>query len=372
MEAEEFLLNARIRVFIAIVQSILFLGHLLVYETWSYFFGASGTALRIAMALLSVSFVSASVLAFRHCNRAVRLFYTLSSIWLGILNFLFLAACLCWIVYGAVVLTGAPVARAALAAIVFGLAAATSLYGFINGSWIRVRRIKVRLTGLPESWRGRVAAIVSDTHLGHVRGVGFISRIVAMLRQLQPDIVFIAGDLYDGTRVEPKRLAAPWKRLDPPLGTYFVTGNHEEFSHPEQYVEVLRCCGVRGLRNEKVMVDGLQVIGVTYETLSKPERLDAVLEKVEVNPESASILLAHAPAGLSVAEKRGITLQLSGHTHRGQVFPFTWFTRRIFREFTYGLHRHGALTVYTSSGAGTWGPPMRVGSRPEIVLIEFE
>jgi predicted MPP superfamily phosphohydrolase len=91
-----------------------------------------------------------------------------------------------------------------------------------------------------------------------------------------------------------------------------------------------------------------------------------------VDRNRASVLLSHAPHELAIAEKAGISLQLSGHTHGGQIFPFTWFTERIFGKYTYGLERFGDLMVYTSSGAGTWGPPMRVGTRPEIVLIQFE
>jgi hypothetical protein len=96
---------------------------------------------------------------------------------------------------------------------------------------------------------------------------------------------------------------------------------------------------------------------------------DTLLELVEGE---ASILLSHVPSRLPIAEQAGVSLQLSGHTHGGQVFPFTWFTRRAFGKFTYGLQQFGALQVYTSSGAGTWGPPMRVGTHPEIVLLRFE
>ena len=95
------------------------------------------------------------------------------------------------------------------------------------------------------------------------------------------------------------------------------------------------------------------------------------LERAEIDRNQASILLSHSPRALPIAEDAGISLQLSGHTHRGQIFPFTWFTRRIFGEYTYGLKRFGELMVYTSSGAGTWGPPLRVGTQPEIVLIQF-
>ena len=91
-----------------------------------------------------------------------------------------------------------------------------------------------------------------------------------------------------------------------------------------------------------------------------------------LDPGRASILLAHAPSGLRIAEQAGVSLQLSGHTHGGQIFPFTWLIRRIFRKYARGLHRHGKLMVYPASGCGTWGPPMRVGTRPEIALLKLE
>src|SRR5258707_596813 len=141
------------------------------------------------------------------------MFYTVGSIWLGILNFLVMAAACCWVLYGAVRISGLPVNGSALFFTLFGSAVLVSLYGIINASWIRVKRISVKLPALPKSWRGRTAALVSDTHLGHVRGYPFISGIVATLRQVRPDILFIAGDLFDGTRVEPKHLAAPWMNL---------------------------------------------------------------------------------------------------------------------------------------------------------------
>lgn len=363
-------------IFVAIVQAILLAGHLLVYETLRYFWlppdPAAAIVLQIVFALLCISFVTASICAARYNNLLMRLFYTLASIWLGMFNFLVLAAALCWILYAAFTIFRVHLNGFALLFTVFGCAVLVGLYGIANASWIRVKRVSVRLPALPTSWRGRVAALVSDTHLGHVRGHRFISRVVAMLRQLRPDIVFIAGDLYDGTKVEPKHLAAPWMHLSPRFGKFFVTGNHEEFFDPRQCVAALQQCGVRALLDEKTIIDDLQLIGVTYHTLANPERLRSALQIAAIEPRTASILLAHAPRGLSLVEQAGVSLQLSGHTHRGQMFPFTWIVSRIFGAFTYGLSRHGALTVYTSSGAGTWGPPMRVGTTPEIVLIHFE
>ena len=126
------------------------------------------------------------------------------------------------------------------------------------------------------------------------------------------------------------------------------------------------------MNNEKALVDGLQIVGVHDGALANADRLRAILKSLDLERGQASILLAHTPSRLPIAEQAGISLQLSGHTHRGQMFPFTWLTSRVFGQYTYGLNRFRDLMVYTSSGAGTWGPPMRVGTQPELVLIRFD
>jgi predicted MPP superfamily phosphohydrolase len=366
--------RSRITIFVIIIQSILFLGHWFFYETWTAFWGtpASPMKLRLLVALLSVSFVSTSWLAFRYSNLIVRLLYTLAVVWLGFFSFFFFASWACWIFYFAARLFGLHPSPHFIAAVFFGIGVLAGLYGMVNAACTRVKKISVKLPNLPESWRGRVAALISDTHLGHVRSYAFLRRIIGMLTRLQPDVVFIGGDLFDGTAADLNRLAEPWADFSPPLGTYFVAGNHDGFTGYARHVEAVSNSGVRVLNNEKVTVDGLQIVGVHYHDAANAQRYRSILRRAEVDRERASILLTHAPSGLPIAEEEGISLQLSGHTHGGQIFPFTWIVSRVWGQFTYGLKRLGNLLVYTSSGTGTWGPPMRVGTRPEIVLIHFE
>jgi uncharacterized protein len=369
-------LRGRILRFVAVVQTILFLGHWFIYQTWAAFAGPSESRINpyvgATLALLSISFVSATLLAHRFNNRAVRTLYRIAAVWLGFLNFFFLAAVMSWLIYGAGRLFGIPLNGPIFITLIFGLAACTALIGLVNAQWVRVKRISVKLDQLPPAWRGRVAALVSDVHLGHVNGLGFMRRIVSTLRLLRPDVVFITGDLFDGTKVNPSALAAPWKSLAPTFGSYFVTGNHEEFTDPRNYLEGISRAGVRVLRNEKVVIDGLQVVGVHFSSTTHPDHFSSVLEAANIDKAQPSILLSHAPHALEVAEKAGISLQLSGHTHRGQIFPSTWFTKRIFGAYTYGLQTFRNLAVYTTSGVGTWGPPLRLGTNPEIVLLRFE
>jgi uncharacterized protein len=361
---------------ITIIQAILLLAHWFIYSTWIDFWHPLtpplALALRAAVIPLAISFVVAALLGFRFSNPAVRAFYTLASVWLGIANYLFFAAVLCWVVYFPLRALGLDPDRPLIAALLYGLALLVSVYGVLNVRRIRRRRVTIRLANLPRSWRGRTAVVASDLHLGNLNGLGFSRRIAAMVGDLKPDIVFIPGDLFDGSGADPDRLAAPFRELSPPLGIYYVTGNHEEFGDPAHYTQAIARAGIRVLHNEKVMADGVAILGIPWGDSTFPIRVKATLERLRTGPDQASILLLHAPTRLPMVEQAGVSLQLSGHTHKGQLFPFTWLTRRVFGKFTYGLNRFGALTVYTSSGAGSWGPPMRVGTNPEVVQITFE
>jgi predicted MPP superfamily phosphohydrolase len=361
---------------VAVVQTILLAVHWFIYHTWIAFWwplSSSATlALRTTMLLLAFSFIPGALLGFYYTNRLVTMLYRLAAVWLGLLNFFFLAACLCWAAWAAMALPGLTPDKPLLASIFYGLAVATSLYGLVNARIIRIRRSPIELDGLPESWRGRSALIVSDLHLGHVNGAGFSRRIVALAARLKPDVIFIPGDLFDGGKANAASLAEPLRALAPPFGTYFSTGNHDEFGDTSHYAKVLADIGIRVLANEKVTVDGLEIVGIGYHDAGYPIRLRATLESQGLVPGRASILLNHVPNRLPIVERAGISLQISGHTHRGQIFPFTWLTRRAFGKFIYGLQRFGALQVYTSSGVGTWGPPMRVGTHSEVVLLTFK
>jgi predicted MPP superfamily phosphohydrolase len=188
---------------------------------------------------------------------------------------------------------------------------------------------------------------------------------------MHPDIVFIGGDLYDGVAVDLDKTIEPFSKVSAPYGTYFITGNHEEFSDNAPYLQAIRRVGIHVLNNKKVDLDGLQIIGVDYRDSRREEQFRTILQRMGIDPHKPSILLKHAPLNLRVAREQGISLQLSGHTHQGQVFLFRFVTSKVYQGYDYGLKWFGDLLVYTSSGAGTWGPPMRIDTKPEIVVITF-
>jgi len=362
--------------FIVIIQSVLCLTHFFLYETWTFSSGTtplwSAPWLKWVVAFLSVSFVTASVLAFRFKNAAVRTFYRLSAIWMGFLSFLFLAAIAAWLLFAGAAAVRMPVNFHRVVEVLFSAALVVGLYGLFNASWTRITRATVRLANLPERWRGRKAALISDVHLGHVRDQRFLRRMVAKILREEPDLIFIAGDLYDGTAIDAHRAAEPLQKLTAPHGVYFVAGNHEQFGDDSKYLNAVAATGVRVLKNEKVEADGLQIVGVPYNHATQNGALASTLKSIGLDKSRASILLTHAPDYPEVAEAAGFSLQLSGHTHLGQFIPWSWMARRMYRQFVYGLSRIGRMQVFTSSGAGTWGPPLRLGSNPEIVVLQLE
>src|SRR5271166_4300207 len=257
----------RLIVPIIIIQSILFLEHYLLYKTWTFSVAervAGGLWIQLILGLLSVSFIAASLLAWRYTNPALRAFYRVAAVWLGMQNFLFPAMVLSWIIFGAARIAGLRTNFHSTVQWLFGAAILTGLYAVANANWTRITRATVRLANLPEAWRGRKAALISDLHLGHVRNGGFLRRMVTRILKEGPDAIFIAGDLYDGTAIDAHRAAEPLSGLVAPQGVYFVAGNHEQFGDDSKYLHAIAAAGVRVLSNEKVEVDGLQIIGVPY------------------------------------------------------------------------------------------------------------
>jgi uncharacterized protein len=366
----------RLIIFIAIIQGILALTHLFIYETWAFSSAQSAASLvpwiKLMVGFLSVSFVAASLLAFRYTNPLIRTFYKLAAVWVGLLSFLFFAAVASWIIFGAARIAGLEINFHRTVELLFSVAAVVGLYGVFNSGWTRLTRTTVQLANLPVAWRGRKAALISDLHLGPVRNGNFLRRMVRKILQEKPDAIFIAGDLYDGTAIDARRAAEPLNKLIAPHGVYFVAGNHEQFGDDSKYLQAIAAAGVRVLTNEKVEVDGLQIVGVPYRHATHDAHFASVLEGIRLDRDRASILLTHAPDRPAIAEAAGVSLQLSGHTHLGQFLPWSWMARRIYRQFVYGLSSIGKMQVFTSSGAGTWGPPLRLGSNPEIVMLEFQ
>ncbi len=221
-------------------------------------------------------------------------------------------------------------------------------------------------------------ALLSDIHLGPTTKRAALDRVVRTVNGLDAGMVAIVGDLVDGDVQELGKEAAGLRSLESRHGTFFVTGNHEYISGAAQWVEYLPSLGVRVLRNERAAIsqDGasFDLAGVDDRTAADSgvaghgADLDAALDGRD--PAAPVVLLAHQPVQFTEAARREVDLQLSGHTHGGQMVPFNYLVR-LDQPAVAGLSRVGGSQLYVTRGVGTWGPPVRVGAPPEITLLEL-
>ncbi|MFI9843975.1 metallophosphoesterase [Nonomuraea sp. NPDC051941] len=240
-----------------------------------------------------------------------------------------------------------------------------------------IERVKVALPKLDSRLSGLRFAVVSDIHLGPLTGRGHTERIVRMINGLEADVVAIVGDLVDGSVAQLGPLAQPLKSLESRYGAYFVTGNHEYFapSGPMEWIEELDQLGVRSLRNERVeirhqgaVLDLAGVNDLNGASAGDGPDFDKALGGRDAG--RSTVLLAHQPVQVGQAARHGVDLQLSGHTHGGQIAPFNLVVG-LQQPVVSGLATVDGVQVYVTRGAGFWGPPVRVGAPPEITLLEL-
>ena len=306
-------------------------------------------------------------------------------LWMGIAFYLFvlnLGADL-WNLVAAIARTVSPAASLpALGGprLFWGIAAATTLivgWAAIEAANVRIRRITVPTAHLAPGTAPIRIVQVSDVHLGLLVGKRRLGAILERVREARPDLLVATGDMLDavGDHLEP--LAAMWRDVTPPLGKYAVTGNHEYYTGIPGALAFLEGAGFRVLRDEALVIPGVaNLIGKEYRApgglAGSPARFRPLAELVrEGDPGLFTLLLNHLPIGFEEeAAPLGVGLQLSGHTHDGQMFPFRWLVRLSFRHIA-GLYRHGDSLLYVSRGTGTWGPPLRFLAPPEVTLFEL-
>ncbi|MFE0819620.1 metallophosphoesterase [Streptomyces sp. NPDC058794] len=269
-----------------------------------------------------------------------------------------------------------PSRRLFVSRVVAGAAAAAAVgtvgygtYGVLNGP--SVKRVTVPLAKLPRAAHGFRIAVVSDIHLGPVLGRGFAQKVVDTINATQPDLIAVVGDLVDGSVKDLGPAAAPLARLRARHGAYFVTGNHEYFSGAEQWVAEVRRLGLIPLENVRTELPHFDLAGVNDVAGENegqgPDYAKALGDRDRAR---ACVLLAHQPVMIHDAVDHGVDLQLSGHTHGGQLWPGSLVAGAANPTLA-GLERYGDTQLYVSRGAGAWGPPTRVGAESDVTVIEL-
>lgn len=364
-------------VFAALGAAVLGGAHYFLYFSILRFFSIINplrkNALLAAIIILALSFIVVSLIAHWRENFFISAAYFASGFWLGFLTNLTLAAAAAWLIIWLCRLAGADINAALLGKIFFAAALAVSFYGTYNAFHPKIKNITVNIPNLPEQWKGKKVVQLSDLHLGMVHGENFMRGIITKINSANPDMVVITGDYFDGMGDNINSLAKLLDGIRAEKGIFYVTGNHEIYLGKDKAIAALRKTKVRILEDEVVDTDGLKIIGINYSDMDELKKESGALQKLKNDFYGRpNMLLYHSPAIMEQARASGVNLQLSGHTHAGQIFPFGYIAKLIYRGCDYGLRQFGDFTIYTTNGAGTWGPPARVGNTPEIVLITLK
>ncbi len=384
-----------IRLIIFILLALIILGgaHYLLYFSIIRFFlivkfGAK-IILSSALFFLSASFIVASILTRWYENIFINGFYIASGFWLGLLLNLIIATLLIWILILISGLFGFRAKTQLISVVIFSLAIIYSAYGSYNAFNPKIKNIEVEIKNLPEVWENKTIVQLSDIHLGRVYKKDFLQKIVNQTNSLNPDIIAITGDLFDGMDDKDMNVyVEPLSNLSASKGVFFVAGNHEVYLGVDRALNVINQTQIKFLNNEMVEVDGLQIMGINFPVsntdvgsfenkgegiMGESQNIEKIIKSQEnISRNKPLILLYHTPTSIEQSKNSGVNLQLSGHTHKGQLFPLNYITQMIYKGYDYGLHKDGDFSIYITNGVGAWGPPMRTGNTPEIVAIKLK
>lgn len=355
--------------FIVAFLTLVFVLNIYLAKRFAWYFGSEGVRPYYVVFATITVFVIGSIVAFTNASGAFsNIMFSIAVVGMGYLLYLILA------VVGLhalqFIIKIQPLYFGILAMMI---ASTVSVYGLLNARNLQVKELEVAVKGMKKELK---IMHLTDIHIGHWHGKKYLKKIVEQTNQHQVDYVFITGDLFDGRiRLNDENLE-PLKQLDAPV--FFVEGNHDGYSGVEDIKSRLRKMGVTVLENQVLQLEDFQLIGLNHmladdssynmHAASERQTIQGVLNGLEINNSTPSILLHHSPDGVKYANEKGIDLYLAGHTHAGQLFPITLLNEWIF-TYNKGLHDFQGTKIYVSHGAGTFGPPMRVGSRSEITLI---
>ncbi len=314
-----------------------------------------GIAFWTAVIICSVSLVGSSMLHRHFDNAITKIIYVIATHWLGIMWLLFSTL----IVYEIVRLfiKIEPFTAGVAILVIVGLA---TIIAIINAQLVRVKELVI-----PGNVNINIVQL-SDIHFGST-SEKFLQRIIEKTNSLEPNIVVITGDLVDGYNEKTEKALQRLKGLK--AETFFVTGNHEMYAGPEKVIEALGRANVKVLRNQLADFAGIQIIGIDESTVLSD--VGWIVERLSRDKSKFCVLLSHRPIGPKALADMEIELALAGHLHGGQIFPFN-YVLRLGYKYMKGLYKADGSRLYVTTGTGTWGPRMRLGSRSEIVLIRIQ
>lgn len=347
--------------FVTFVWTITFFLHWIPYTSLSIAFGFELPYWGVILGLFSGSYLIASVLVKKMQNKITDVLYFIAASWVGVIFIIFSPQLVYLLVQAFTGYTSSTVVG-----VLFGCSVILSVYALYNGHRVMQKEYTLPIKGLKKAVR---AVHLTDIHIGTVHQVAFLTHVVQMTNKLSPDVVYITGDLFDGSVPVTERMLKPLDALTAPV--FFSNGNHEEYEGLQYVRDTVDDINIDHLENRMVIHKGIQVVGINDRaSLKKEESAGTVIDSLNVDKNMPTVLLYHTPVEWDEARERGVDVMLSGHTHNGQIYPFTLLVRMTYK-YIKGLYEEEGKFLHVSPGTGTWGPPMRLGSRNQITLLHL-
>ncbi len=342
-----------------------------IYTAFTYqnAIGSYYLSLLIFLILTPIIFIISSIISFKFYNRLNSFFYTLSSIGLPILIYFFISSVILtvlnWILpeYSNLY----PLAVYTLITLCFILV----IYGIINSYIFKLRKITIPASKLA-SLKDKKIILLADSHIGLIHKKNFLKRAINFVNKQNPDIVIFAGDLIDGAKIPFSQFLEPVSLLKAKDGVYYSPGNHEAYSKDTKTLYKVVEDYMQILHDKKTSLGEIDILGLSYDAFEGKDAIINRLYKAEYKIERPTIVINHSPKNNEALLEAGVDLVVSGHTHGGQLWPFTIIAKKLFKGYARGVVKYKDSYSITTVGIGTWGPPLRIATRPEIVEITFQ
>lgn len=335
----------------------------------------SGKIEIILMALgiiMPLAFLVSMFYGYKHYSIANSIINTTGSVWLSLVFFTFIASLAIFFLIMINHYWGTKIPVEFISKIFILLAVLTTIYSTWNSSHIEKVFYSVNSSKLTNTWQNKKIILISDLHIGNLRGENFIKRVVSMINSENPDFLFISGDLIEGSSFPYKKWLSNLESINPKIKIFYVEGNHEKYNLEYDLFREGIPGNIINITDKKIITEGAQLIGLHHEEKENSEETLARLNNLGYEKNKPSIILIHDPKNTDILLKENSSLVLSGHTHKGQFFPFTWLIEYMYKKYAYGINVVDDSVSIISSGIGTSMIPLRLGTKSEMVIINIK
>ncbi len=369
-------MNIRFLIFSAILLFIIFASEYIAYASLHHAEIIKSVRAETILMIFGILFPIIFIISVLYSYKNYSLFNSwvneISSIWLGIMTYVLIASLIIFIIIIAnnyfVLQMPIKIITSVLMLIIIYLI----VNGIMTANNPRIVNLEINSIDLKKNWSDKKMAIISDVHLGSIKNKNFLKKIIGKIEKENVDVVFILGDLIDGSSFPYKDWLSEFSVLKPQFGILYVEGNHEKYSKEYDYFKSQIPSEIINITNKKNIINNTQIIGIDYKDDESPDDINNELKNLEYNKNQPSIILKHEPKNIKELSKNEVSLVLSGHTHGGQFFPFTIAVKKRYKEYAKGLNYTNNTASFTTIGVGSAIANIRIGANPEIIILKIK